>query len=424
VLQIESKNIIFLSELKLKVILQKFKFLKIPSFTNINLTKLFKEFYESEKTAGLLLIVCTAVSLILANSPFSSGYLNFWQQNIGFVTDAVNLNYPVYYWINDGLMAVFFLLIGLEIERELYIGELSDFKVALFPIVAAIGGIAVPALIHFSLNAGTETQSGIAIPMATDIAFALGILSLLGDRVPVRIKVFLTALAIADDLGAIIIIAVFYSKGFSVFNFSMAAVVFLILLFMNRKKVNKLYLYLIPGVFLWYFMLKSGVHATISGVILAFVIPFGKGDKSSISYSIQHSLHRPVAYLILPLFALANTGIVIGGDWYKDLFTLNSLGIVAGLLIGKPLGIFLFSFIAFKTGLIKTEEKINWKNIFGAGVLAGIGFTMSIFITLLAFERDSLIISSKIAILITSLIAGTLGFILLSIFNPKKESGN
>jgi len=393
--------------------------LKITTFRNLGITKLFKEFYESEKTAGILLIICTAISMILANSAFGPEYLNFWQYKIGFTTDAVKLYYPVYYWINDGLMAIFFLLIGLEIEREVYIGELSNFNVALFPIIAAAGGIIVPSLIHLSFNFGTDTQSGMAIPMATDIAFALGILSLLGDKIPFRIKVFLTALAIVDDLGAIIIIAVFYSKGFSLFYFGMAVVVFLILLLMNRKKVNLLYLYLIPGVFMWYFMLKSGVHATIAGVILAFVIPFGKGDKDSISYKLQHSLHKPVAFLILPLFALANTGIVFENDWYSGLLSMNSLGIMAGLMLGKPIGIFLFSFAAVKTGIVKSTDKIVWKNIFGVGVLAGIGFTMSIFITLLAFERDSIIINSKIAILMSSLLAGTIGFFLLKMFNKK-----
>lgn len=393
--------------------------MKITTFRNLGITKLFKEFYESEKTAGILLIICTAISMILANSAFGPEYLNFWQYKIGFTTDAVKLYYPVYYWINDGLMAIFFLLIGLEIEREVYIGELSNFNVALFPIIAAAGGIIVPSLIHLSFNFGTDTQSGMAIPMATDIAFALGILSLLGDKIPFRIKVFLTALAIVDDLGAIIIIAVFYSKGFSLFYFGMAVVVFLILLLMNRKKVNLLYLYLIPGVFMWYFMLKSGVHATIAGVILAFVIPFGKGDKDSISYKLQHGLHKPVAFLILPLFALANTGIVFENDWYSGLLSMNSLGIMAGLMLGKPIGIFLFSFAAVKTGIVKSTDKIVWKNIFGVGVLAGIGFTMSIFITLLAFERDSTIINSKIAILMSSLLAGTIGFFLLKMFNKK-----
>jgi len=393
--------------------------LKITTFRNLGITKLFKEFYESEKTAGILLIICTAISMILANSAFGPEYLNFWQYKIGFTTDAVKLYYPVYYWINDGLMAIFFLLIGLEIEREVYIGELSNFNVALFPIIAAAGGIIVPSLIHLSFNFGTDTQSGMAIPMATDIAFALGILSLLGDKIPFRIKVFLTALAIVDDLGAIIIIAVFYSKGFSLFYFGMAVVVFLILLLMNRKKVNLLYLYLIPGVFMWYFMLKSGVHATIAGVVLAFVIPFGKGDKDSISYKLQHGLHKPVAFLILPLFALANTGIVFENDWYSGLLSMNSLGIMAGLMLGKPIGIFLFSFAAVKTGIVKSTDKIVWKNIFGVGVLAGIGFTMSIFITLLAFERDSTIINSKIAILMSSLLAGTIGFFLLKMFNKK-----
>ncbi len=392
------------------------------SFTNIKLTKLFREFYESEKTSGLLLIFCTAISLLIANSALGPGYLNFWETKIGFTTDAVMLNYPVYYWINDGLMAIFFLLIGLEIEREIYIGELSSLNVAMFPIIAAAGGIIVPSMIHFSLNAGTDTQSGMAIPMATDIAFALGILSLLGNKVPVRIKVFLTALAIADDLGAIIIIAVFYSKGFSVFYFSMAAVMFLIMLVMNRKKINILYLYLILGVFMWYFMLKSGVHATIAGVLLAFVIPFGNGDSKSISYRLQHGLHKPVAFIILPLFALANTGIVLSGDWTAGFLNSNTIGIMAGLFIGKPAGIFLFCYLSVKTGIVKITEKPDWKNILGAGILGGIGFTMSIFITLLAFDDNKTIDESKIAILMSSLLAGVTGYTLLKFFNRKKNA--
>jgi len=394
------------------------------SITNIRLTKLFREFYESEKTSGLLLIFCTAISLLIANSALGPGYLNFWETKIGFTTDAVKLHYPIYYWINDGLMAIFFLLIGLEIEREIYIGELSNLNVAMFPIIAAAGGIIVPSLIHFSLNAGTDTQSGMAIPMATDIAFALGILSLLGNKVPVRIKVFLTALAIADDLGAIIIIAVFYSKGFSVFYFSMAAVMFLIMLVMNRKKINILYLYLILGVFMWYFMLKSGVHATIAGVLLAFVIPFGNGDSKSISYRLQHGLHKPVAFIILPLFALANTGIVLSGDWTSGFLNSNTIGIMAGLFIGKPTGIFLFCYFSVKTGIVKVTEKPDWKNILGAGILGGIGFTMSIFITLLAFDDNKTIDESKIAILMSSLLAGVTGYTLLKFFNRKKSREN
>jgi len=394
------------------------------SITNIRLTKLFREFYESEKTSGLLLIFCTAISLLIANSALGPGYLNFWETKIGFTTDAVKLHYPIYYWINDGLMAIFFLLIGLEIEREIYIGELSNLNVAMFPIIAAAGGIIVPSLIHFSLNAGTDTQSGMAIPMATDIAFALGILSLLGNKVPVRIKVFLTALAIADDLGAIIIIAVFYSKGFSVFYFSMAAVMFLIMLVMNRKKINILYLYLILGVFMWYFMLKSGVHATIAGVLLAFVIPFGNGDSKSISYRLQHGLHKPVAFIILPLFALANTGIVLSGDWTSGFLNSNTIGIMAGLFIGKPTGIFLFCYLSVKTGIVKVTEKPDWKNILGAGILGGIGFTMSIFITLLAFDDNKTIDESKIAILMSSLLAGVTGYTLLKFFNRKKSREN
>jgi len=259
------------------------------------------------------------------------------------------------------------------------------------------------------------TQSGAGIPMATDIAFAIGILALLGNRVPVSLKVFLTALAVIDDLGAIIVIAIFYTASLSFLNLGIAIGILAVLVILNRLKVHSLIPYLIGGVIAWYFMLQSGVHATITGVILAFVIPFGDGGEKSPSYILQHYLHKPVAFIILPLFALANTGIAIGGDWVSNLGTSDSLGIIEGLVIGKPLGIIIFSFAAVVLGLAVLPEDLKWKHILGVGFLGGIGFTMSIFITLLAFDNPAIINNSKIAILAASIIAGLAGFILLKL---------
>ena len=317
-------------------------------------------------------------------------------------------------------MAIFFLFIGLELERELYSGELSDFKNALLPIFAAAGGIALPALIHFGLNMGTPTQVGMGIPMATDIAFALGVLALLGSRVPVSLKIFLTALAVMDDLGAIIVIAVFYTASLSTEYLLAAAGVFGLMVVMNRKlRVIALVPYLVCGSIMWYFMLKSGVHATIAGVMLAFAIPFSgkQDDEASPSHKLEHFLHKPVAFLILPIFALANTGIVIGSSWAQDLSSANSMGIVTGLVIGKPLGITLLVFIAVFLGICRLPLDMNWKHVFGAGLLGGIGFTMSIFITNLAFTgAPELINESKIAVLLASVTAGSIGFLWIFLF--------
>lgn len=370
-------------------------------------TKLFNEFFESEKAGGLVLIACTILSLTLANSNFGVEYRDFFQFKFAGLSIA--------HWINDGLMAIFFLLIGLELEREIYKGELSNFKDALFPVFGAMGGLLLPAGIYFLFNYGTATQSGIGIPMATDIAFALGILSLLGNKVPLTLKIFLTALAIIDDLFAILIIAVFYTKTLVFANLFIALGIFALLLVLNRIKVKSLIPYLIGGIAMWYFMLNSGVHATITGILLAFAIPFGNGDEKSTSYILQHFLHKPVAFMILPIFALANTAIVFSGDISQTLSENYSLGISLGLIVGKPLGIFLFTFLAVTFGLCKLPTSLDWKSIFGVGLLGGIGFTMSIFITLLAFDNETIINNSKLVILIASLIAGILGFLTLKV---------
>jgi len=378
------------------------------------LTRLFKDFFKSGKAGGLILILCTLVSMLIANSGSGEAYHHFWNSKLNLSFQSVQLDYSIEEWINDGLMTIFFLMVGLEIERELYVGELSDFKNALLPIMAAIGGMAIPALIHFSFNHGTATQRGIGIPMATDIAFSLGMLSLLGNKVPPALKIFLTALAIIDDLGAVIIIAVFYTKGFSAMNLLIALGIFAFLVILNRLNIFKIWIYLIAGVFMWYFMLKSGVHATISGVLLAFAIPFRKIDKINPSYKLQHALHNPVNFIIVPLFALANTGIHLTTGWYNHLYSNNSLGIITGLVTGKPAGIFALCWIAVRLKWCSLPESINWKILLGAGALAGIGFTMSIFITNLAFTNEiSLVQDSKIAVLIGSMIAVIIGLIIL-----------
>lgn len=376
------------------------------------LSATFQKFFDSEKSAGLLLIVLTAASLLLANSPWNTAYLGFWHVKLGGLS--------IEHWVNDALMAVFFLLIGLELERELYSGELSDIRNALLPICAAAGGIAVPALIHLSFNAGTVTQPGIGIPMATDIAFALGVLALVGSRVPASLKVFLTALAVMDDLVAIVVIAVFYTASLSLVYLAAAAGTFVVLVFANRVlRITRLLPYLVGGAFMWFFMLKSGIHATIAGVLLAFAIPYSsrQDDAESPSHRLEHFLHKPVAFLILPIFALANTGVVIPPDWRQGLTSPNSLGILLGLLIGKPIGIFALSFAAVTLGLCRLPADLGWKHVIGAGLLGGIGFTMSIFITNLALADQAVEVNaSKIAILLASLLAGTLGFVWLKFF--------
>jgi NhaA family Na+:H+ antiporter len=379
----------------------------------MNVTKLFREFFTSEKSSGFILIFATALSLALVNIFIGEDYLHFWHRETLQGLSDWKLNLSIEHWINDGLMTIFFLLVGLEIERELYMGELSDVKNALLPIFAAVGGMIFPALIHFVLNSSSDTQKGFGIPMATDIAFALGILSLVGKRVPFVLKVFLTALAIIDDLGAIIIIAVFYTKELQLWYLCGALVVFGILLVLNRLRVYKLALYFMGGIVMWYCFLRSGVHATIAGVLLAFAIPFGDGGEKSPSYKLQHWLHKPVAFFILPLFALANTGILFEGSFKDAVFNENSIGIIAGLVIGKPLGILLTLLVAVRLNLLKLPENIKWKHLAGAGMLAGIGFTMSIFITLLAFDDAVLVADSKIAVLLASLVSGVVGFVFL-----------
>lgn len=371
------------------------------------LTRLYKAFFNSEKSSGVILLLCTGISLVLANSGIGPGYIHFWHKNIG--------GHTIEFWINDGLMSIFFLLIGLEIKREIYVGELSDRRQSLLPVMAAIGGMIVPALIYLAFNAGTDYQQGFGIPMATDIAFSLGILSLLGRRVPAGLKVFLTALAIIDDLGAIIVIAVFYSAGLQWLYLILVAGIFLLMLLLNYMKVRWLWLYLLLGIVMWYCMLRSGVHTTITGVLLAFALPFSKNKERSLSHRLEKAIHVPVAFVIVPLFALANTAILFPEEFGRQLQHASSMGIIIGLVCGKPLGIFLFSLLVLRSGLAKLPEGVRLRDIFGAGVLAGIGFTMSIFITLLAFSQETIVNNTKMDILVASLIAGIAGLVWLRI---------
>ncbi|MEO5648774.1 MAG: Na+/H+ antiporter NhaA [Ginsengibacter sp.] len=370
----------------------------------MRITRLFHEFFENLK-GGVLLILCTIISLLLANSSFHETYLNLWHYQFAGLS--------IENWINDGLMAIFFLLIGLELKREIYVGELSNFKSASLPVFAAVGGMLIPAAIYAFFNYGTISQSGAGIPMATDIAFAIGVLSLLGNRVPTSLKVFLTAIAVIDDLGAIIVIAIFYTTSLSLINLFIVIGIFGILLLMNHLKIKYLVVYLIGGAAMWYFMLHSGVHATLAGILLAFAVPFGKGEESSLSHKWENALHKPVSSFILPVFALANTAIFFGPGWDTGLATPGSMGIFAGLIIGKPAGVVLFSFLAIVLGISVLPKGMKWKHILGIGMLAGIGFTMSIFITLLAYNDDFLIRESKISILLASLISGAIGFLWL-----------
>ncbi|MCC2956527.1 Na+/H+ antiporter NhaA [Massilia sp. IC2-477] len=379
------------------------------------LSHTFKGLFASSKAGGIVLIACTLVSLSIANSTLGPGYLGFWHQYVAGLS--------IEHWVNDALMAIFFLLIGLELERELYNGELSDLRNAMLPMLAAAGGITVPALIHFAFNSGTLTQAGVGIPMPTDIAFALGVLALLGSRVPASLKIFLTALAVMDDLGAIVVIALFYTSDLSFLYLLGALAVFAALLAMNRLlRVMALLPYLVGGALMWFLMLKSGVHATIAGVLLAFAIPYSReeDDAESPSHRLEHILHKPVTFLILPIFALANTGIVIGTGWAEELLSANSLGIILGLVAGKPVGIFLFSFAAVSLGLCRLPLDLAWRHILGAGLLGGIGFTMSIFITNLAFTgAPEAINASKMAILVASMVAGIAGFAWLKLLGRR-----
>jgi NhaA family Na+:H+ antiporter len=375
----------------------------------MRLTDTFTRFVKSGQFGGALLIVCTIASLLLANSPFADAYHAVWYARLGPLT--------VEHWINDGLMAIFFLLIGLELERELYVGELSQLRNAMLPTFAAIGGMAAPALLHYSLNAGEFSRPGFGIPMATDIAFALAVLALLGSRVPVALKVFVVAFAVIDDLGAIVLIATVYTAEISLAWLGAALAIWAAMVLLNRPLgIKPLAPYLIGGVAMWYCILHAGIHASIAGVMLAFAIPFRarNPEEQSPSNRLEHWLHKPVSFLILPLFALANTGVTIDQYAIAQLGNPNSLGVALGLIVGKPLGVCAMCFVAVKSGISGLPPGVRWSHIAGAGLLGGIGFTMSIFITNLAFASEpALVNSSKLAVLAASLVAGLLGLLWL-----------
>lgn len=390
----------------------------IMSLIQQRLSNTFTAFVDSEKASGIVLMGCTVLSLGLANSSIGTSYSALWHSSIGGAS--------LEHWINDGLMTIFFLLIGLELERELYNGELAQLKNALLPICAAIGGMITPALIHLGINGGTPTQPGVGIPMATDIAFALGVLAILGDRVPASLKVFVVAFAIMDDLGAVVVIAAFYTTHLSIWHLAGAAGVWMLLAMLNHAfRVMSLVPYLFGGLLLWWLILQSGVHATIAGVALAFAIPFTarEEDEASPSHRLERFLHKPVAFIILPIFALANTGIAVGADWLENLTSPNSVGIIAGLTLGKPVGVIMLCAVAVASGLCRLPADLTWREIAGAGILGGIGFTMSIFIANLAFPGDPATTNaSKLAILIASLIAGTAGFLWLRFFGKPRQT--
>ena len=362
------------------------------------------ELAETGKLTGLMLIIATAFSLFLSNSDYGASYLQIWDHEIGFSF----LHKSILHWINDGLMPIFFLLVGIEIKREITKGELSDLKQAVLPVGAAIGGIIVPAAFFLVLNyQNLENINGWAIPTATDIAFSLGILSLLGKRVPFALKVFLVALAIIDDLGAIIIIAISYSHDMNVTMMILALAVFVVLLIFSRYRVKSSLLYIAGGGVLWFFVMKSGIHPTIAGVLVAFIVP------RELAEDMEHTLTRPVSYFILPLFALANTAIPLSFNLGEGLFNMLSLGIIAGLLLGKPIGIVGMSLLLKGLKLGKLPSGIRWRHIIGVGFIAGIGFTMSIFIASLSFEEAGPTNISKLAILIGSMLAAIIGAIVL-----------
>jgi Na+:H+ antiporter, NhaA family len=381
----------------------------------------FKIFLKSQQVGGVILILCVFISLFIANSSLGSGFETFLGSSFGFSNQTIQLEYSISLWINDGLMAIFFLLVGLEIKREIIEGELSSPKKAAMPIFAAIGGMLFPAVIYTLFNSGTPTVHGWGIPMATDIAFALGVISLLGKRVPASLKIFLAALAIADDLGAILVIAIFYTNELHWMQLFYSAGILVLLILMNRFGVKRLFFYIIPGIFLWYFIHHSGIHATIAGVLLALTIPTNPEKDASPLEKLEHIIVKPVNFIIMPIFALANTNIQFESKMIDGLTSPLGLGIILGLAVGKPIGVVLFSWLSVRIGLAKLPNSANWKHIFGLGLLAGIGFTMSIFIALLSFSNPEYKIEAKFAILVGSILSGIAGYLFLNALNNKEK---
>ena len=428
-----------------------------PSISKV--IKPFQEFIQTEASGGILLLICTICAILWANSPFSETYFHLWHTKVSIFINNIGLEYSLHHWINDGLMAIFFFVVGLEIKRELLVGELSSFKKASLPVAAAIGGMLFPAGIYLLFNASGKGSSGWGIPMATDIAFVIGIMAILGSKIPTALKVFVTALAIADDIGAILVIALFYTSEISFISLAVAGGFMLILIIVNRLGIRNLLVYTILGIGLWLAFLKSGVHATVAGVLLAFTIPSSSkintkkyveknnallkrfDDADQIDADIltneeqqtfiheiennskkllpplqrfEHGLAPWVSFVIMPLFALANAGVSLGEGLVNSLLDSINIGIVAGLFIGKQAGILLFTWLSIKLGISLKPDGINWKTIYGGGVLAGIGFTMSLFITNLAFTDNELIETAKVGILLASLISAIVGYFILN----------
>lgn len=386
-----------------------------------------KAFWEKESTSGILLMFVTAAALLLKNSAWSDAYNVFLHIPVALQFGTLKIAKPFLLWINDGLMAVFFLLVGLEVKRELVKGSLSTWKLAALPVSAAIGGMLVPALIYVGFNRGNPSAlNGWAIPTATDIAFALGILSLLGNRVPVSLKIFLMALAIIDDLGAIVIIALFYTSELSMVSILIAIGTLGALFILNRYRVERKAAYILLGAVLWVSVLKSGVHATLAGVALAFMIPLDTATQDapgkSLAAGLEHDLHPWVSYLILPLFAFVNAGIDLRGMSIIQMVTPVPLGIMFGLFIGKQAGVFGFSWLAIKTGLAGMPISSSWRQLYGVSLMTGIGFTMSLFIDSLAFVDDAAYqYADKLAILLGSLLSGLAGYLMLRVGVTKEE---
>jgi NhaA family Na+:H+ antiporter len=379
--------------------------------------KHLQRFFSNEASGGIILIIAAALAMLLANMGSTSGlYHSFLETPVQLKVGALEINKNMLLWINDALMAVFFLLIGLEVKRELIVGSLASRRQAIFPVIAALGGMVVPALVYLAFNFQDPiTREGWAIPAATDIAFALGVLALLGSRVPASLKIFLMALAIIDDLGAIVIIALFYTSDLSLLSLGVAAAAIAVLAILNLTGVRRTGIYILVGVILWTAVLKSGVHATLAGVVVGFFIPLKEQNGKSPAAQLEHVLHPWVAYLILPLFAFANAGVSLQGVTLEGLTSLLPLGIMAGLFIGKPLGISLFCWLALKMKWATLPAGTTWKQIMAVGVLCGIGFTMSIFIASLAFGNvdPALINWAKLGILIGSVLSAVVGYTLL-----------
>ncbi len=413
-----------------------------------------QKFLHTETSGGIVLIIATVIAMIWANSQFAQSYFNLWHQYITLDFGIVELKYSLHHWINDGLMVIFFFVVGLEIKRELIAGELSSLKKATLPIAGAIGGMVVPALIYLIFNYGKEGMPGWGIPMATDIAFVVGLMALLGPKFPLSLKIFVLALAIVDDIGAVLVIAFFYTKEISLNALALAFVILILLFIVNRLHIRNLIVYTILGIILWIAFLKSGVHSTIAGVLLAFFIPakpridetkfledtrgllnefsniehnshiLTDEEKLNIVFEIErkcervltplqrieNSLHPWVTFFIIPVFALANAGVEISGDLFTNLFNPISMGIFLGLFVGKQTGIFIFSYLAIKMKIAAKIEDVNYTKFYGAGILCGIGFTMSLFIANLAFDSIELLNIAKVGILSASLFSGLIGY--------------